>query len=305
MKSREENILNKGTHCSKTTILNIYNLYKSFIIDNMSNIVENKFNIENKMNFKISGFTKKNEYRIINDIKKIENEEETTNHYFKNLELEFWYYNELRIRIEFNENGNVKFEGESDNELCQTLYNSIIDEIKLCDLGYNFIISKIINNQIIKIGFVVITIFFAFLLLVYSLYYLIALEKGVNLDTKILPNQNTYYQDLETAIKSDSTNLKLDFLLKSNLKDFTNATIVIQDTKTLLKRLLIIEFALIFIYLIIKILSYYFSLTFFSLNKHHLKKYQQIEKKRDIWLVSIIIGFIINILASIFVAILI
>lgn len=143
----------------------------------------------------------------------------------------------------------------------------------------------------------------ATLMLVFLLgYYLYALRVGVDVSSDLISSGMTYYQRVEEAIRSQDLTEKLNILLLSEFRGFMNVT----DFLRLLRNLMVACLLAVLIpgsaARISRHLKRYFPPSFFAIG-HQKEVLVRIEKKRELWIAGIIVGFIVNIIAGILVAI--
>lgn len=132
-------------------------------------------------------------------------------------------------------------------------------------------------------------------------YYFYAKNVGVNIDPTIIPDGNTFYQEVEKALKSDSLSRKIDVLLISNLKDFTNVQDILERQKRYIGILLFSLTIILIAFFVLKTFSNLYPLALYSFGrqKEFLTK---LRRKRDIWEVGVLLAFIVNIIAGLVIA---
>jgi hypothetical protein len=119
----------------------------------------------------------------------------------------------------------------------------------------------------------------------------------------ILPAGTAYYQRVEAAIQSDDLGEKLDVLLMGNFRGFMNVSDFFRIMRAIIVACLLAILILGAAAWISRHLKRYYPLSFFATG-HQQEVLTRIEKKRDLWVTGIIIGFIVNIIAGILIAIL-
>ena len=205
------------------------------------------------------------------------------------------------VQIEYYDNGNVELEisgyyselNDCWNHLYNTLHNimrhrDMIDKI----FFRKNIISTILIFSIIYIIISLINIYSS------SRNYFLAEEIGVNIEESLIPLNNTIFLDIEKAIKSDDLILKLDTLLRINLRGFINSIDYIERQ--------IIQIRNNFIRLISTIIgisliivksrkTQSFNITIGLNEEYHRKK----EKYKYFWLITIFLAILINIVSNI------
>ena len=125
-------------------------------------------------------------------------------------------------------------------------------------------------------------------------------EVGVDLkDSSLLINGNEYFNVVEEAIKSDSISKKLDVLLLKELRGFTNASEIINGTKSYITFSSFGILITLLIYLLLIQLKNRFPLVYFNLSDLQKRRHSKMVKEREVILISILVAFIINIISGI------
>ena len=95
------------------------------------------------------------------------------------------------------------------------------------------------RNRIVSAIVAVLVISLAYLCFE-SWYYFYAKEVGVNIDQTLVPTGNSYFKQVESALKSSDVTVKIDTLLKAQLRSFSNVSVVLDRSKFILKILLFV-----------------------------------------------------------------
>jgi len=207
------------------------------------------------------------------------------------------------LDITFAKNGKISIGGFSSEIDFNFNISRLQSEIRRCEQEYSILVRKLFFTSRAR-TFPIIFMFFCSAFLMYSLLtYLYALRVGVNIDPTLITPGMTYFQKVESAIRSDDVNRKLNVLLSGQLRGFTNLSdYLIRKQRDIIISLVAIVFMGAAIYARVAIAPLYPRAIFlFGDAKIRLSK---IQHKRDVWTIAIGIGFIINLIAGFVVAIL-
>jgi hypothetical protein len=151
---------------------------------------------------------------------------------------------------------------------------------------------------------VLVTLVSLFLLCLMA-YFFYARSEGVNIEPSVvalIPQGMSYYAEVAAAVQSTDNTRKLNALLLGQLHGFTNVDLVLRQTQRLIVLstiVLIIGSALLLLHRKFEAL---FPRAFFALGRH-IATYSKLEKDRDFWVVAVSVGFMINLVAGIVLAI--
>jgi hypothetical protein len=132
-------------------------------------------------------------------------------------------------------------------------------------------------------------------------YFLLAKQIGVNVDPKLLTPGMGFAQDIERAIKSPDLENKLNTLLRTQLRGFSNVSDVFIRVRAQLfyaTFFLCLSFIIIFI---LRRLRFLYPRAFFAVGRH-VKSLEKLERRRDIWNLVIVVGLLVNLAAGILLA---
>jgi len=133
-------------------------------------------------------------------------------------------------------------------------------------------------------------------------YYIYGLQVGIDIDPNLLTGRTAYVKIVETAINSEDIVEKLDVLLLGNLRGFINVTDFFQIMRSFLIVCIIAIVILLSFILVSKHLKKFYPKSFIAIG-YQIEELSRIEKSRDRWVAGIIIGFVVNIVAGIILAI--
>lgn len=171
-----------------------------------------------------------------------------------------------------------------------------------CDQEYHWLISKVTKSKFFLALPILSFLIFSISALVFTGYYFYAKSVGIDIDQSIVVQDHLkYIREVEKAIHTDAISEKLNILLKGQLVGFTNLTDVIKDTSSKIRIFTLgalISGVLIFLQYQLRKL---FPSSFFEIGSQ-VGQYEKLVKKRDLWVVGIIIAFGINIISGIFVS---
>jgi len=222
----------------------------------------------------------------------------------KDIEVQYLRPHKAGVNISFKRNGKVDLSAYSSEADFQFNMDRLKREISAVDQNYNWLVKKLIlSKRPIKIIATIIVII-SVILALSVFYYFRAQNIGVDIDPVLIHEGNIYYENVAKAIHSDSIQQKLDTLLQGQFKGFVNAHDFIVKTRTTIYLSLTgLALCLISLFLLI-VLGRLYPKSFFSISDHNKDKIKSMVRKREIWTVSIIIAFIVNIVAGTVVAVL-
>jgi hypothetical protein len=123
---------------------------------------------------------------------------------------------------------------------------------------------------------------------------------GVDIDPSLIPKGNEAYKRVGNALHSADANEKLNALLQAQLTNFTNA----RDYAASLRKGLIACFVILLIssifLLVLNKLNKIYPKMFFAIGRNR-DVYERYQSQRQIWVVAIVIGFLINVIAGLIV----
>ena len=211
------------------------------------------------------------------------------------------YKSQSRISIIFHSDGdiNIRFYGNTENDF-EYKIEKIIGEIEKCEPGSNKFLTFVFQKHDKTIKFLIgSATLLTFVIFTFNVWYLNYAKKvGVNVSSEILVDGNSYYEQVDKAIASESTNEKLNVLLRGQLKNFTNVKDVVEQTSKRAKYFGIAFVLSILMLLLQKFGSSLFPASFYSIGVGK-EKLTAIQRKREILFVVIILGIIVNIASTI------
>lgn len=222
---------------------------------------------------------------------------------YATINLKYVISDEVGISIEFTHKGKIELSAYGNAPDFQFNIDQLIREIQKCEQEYNSVIKNFVVKRDLSRVFLI-AIFGVSLLLLYSIgYYSYAKNVGVNINPSVIPSGNQYYKQVEEAIQSDDISEKLNVLLTSQLKGFTNVQDILQRQQNFSVFLLITLAILTALFFLARFLNKLYPLAFFEFEPHK-KTLANIYRKRDIVWVGVILGFVVNIVAGIVIALL-
>ena len=219
--------------------------------------------------------------------------------------LKYEIVKESGLTISFQNDGEVEVSGYSQSVDFDYRIDQIIRELKRCEQDYNWLESNFaVSDKLKRLLLRFLSLLF-FVLVALSLYIFYAKGVGVDIsDAQLVPQGNNYYQEVENAIKDGDITKKLDTLLIAQLKGFANVTDIITNTLVQIKYVSIVTTIVLILFLAVKNISNLYPLAYFEFGDF-INDLIKIKRKREIWGVVVILGFIVNITAGMLVAILI
>jgi hypothetical protein len=209
---------------------------------------------------------------------------------------------ESGINVEFFRNyGKIGVSAYSNALDFQFHIDRLFREIQKCKQEYSWFVRKFIIERDLPRNVLNWLFICSFLLLFFAGYYFYALKVGVNIDPTFIPSGNEYFQEVEQAIRSDDIARKLDVLLLSQLKGFTNVQDVLQRQQTLIIFTLIVLAIAVVLYFLARFVENLYPTAFFEFEPQK-KILVDIQRKRDIVWAGIVIGFIVNVIAGLIIA---
>ncbi|HKO62280.1 MAG TPA: hypothetical protein VJV03_14040 [Pyrinomonadaceae bacterium] len=206
------------------------------------------------------------------------------------------------IHLDFLKKGQVHLVAYSKSLEFRFNIEQLSREIRRSDQEYGWAIRTFIFKpylvRTVKLLLVLVSVF----LLANSAYYLYARKVGVNIDPNVIPKGNEYAVQVEEAIKTQDTAEKLNVLLVGQLQYFTN----VRDVLMRQERIIIASVAMIVVLIISiglrKMLVNLYPLSFFAFETQKPALIKLV-RKREILGVAVIIGFVVNLVAGLVIAI--
>lgn len=208
-----------------------------------------------------------------------------------------------KVEVELSTFGEIIIDVCGPPNVVETIVHTLSRQLRALDQKYSWLVNRFVlggRPRRLSIFLLVQVV----LLLMFSIaYYVYGLKVGVDVDPNVLPGGTAYAQRIEAAIQSDDLSEKLNVLLMGNLRGFINVSDFFQITRAIIVACLLAILILGAAVWISRHLRRYYPQSFFATG-HQQEVLTRIEKKRDLWVTGIIIGFIVNIIAGILIAIL-
>lgn len=207
-----------------------------------------------------------------------------------------------KIEIEFARSGLVTVDTCGTPYLVDGVLHSAQQHIRSSDVQFSWFIRLFVIDRRFRrlAAFLASWIGVAISLLVFVFLY--ASNSGVDVNEELIPTGMTYYQEVETAIRSNDLYRKLDVLLLGQFRSFRNATDVVQSSRTGIIACLVSFLILGVSSWILRHLTQFYPISFFAIG-HQTEILERLVKSREFWMGGIIIAFAINVLAGVLVAI--
>ncbi|WP_025185653.1 hypothetical protein [Leptospira interrogans] len=185
------------------------------------------------------------------------------------------------------------FASHSDEKKLHEEIHYIYRRLQKFNNEINSFINLIIHNPFLRSTIEIIYFFLIAWFFISFLQYLYATFLSINITKEFIPKGNTYYFEVEKAILSESIELKLNVLLKGQLRDFINRDDVIEKFKSNLwysiPGVIILNF---FIYLR-KYYIYLYPNSFYAFGTN-VKLWNRLLISRNILNIAIVIGFLVS-----------
>ncbi len=142
----------------------------------------------------------------------------------------------------------------------------------------------------------------SFFLLLNILYYFYGSSVGVDIDSHHLVSGNAFFQEVSKAIDSTDVQEKLNVLLRGQLKGFQNISEILKATTT---RISYTSIALAIIFVVglgLRTSRRLYPLTFFAIGPWAVERLQEMERRREIVGVGVILAFVVNMVAGVVLA---
>lgn len=218
-----------------------------------------------------------------------------------NMEVNYKAIGKAGVSVSFDSEGTIELSAYGTSINFQLNVDKIERELKSCNQDISQPVRLIVFSKVtmpILIGAIV---FFSLSILLSMNSYRHATQIGVNIDPKLVPKGNSYYQEVDKAIKSEDINYKLDTLLKARLIGFVNVDNYLNDKrKSIITDMICTGLALAML-IICWALRKVYPRAFFSFGSQVqvLAKHQ---RSREIWGVAVFVAFAVNIVAGFIVA---
>ncbi len=208
-----------------------------------------------------------------------------------------------KLEVELSTFGEIIIDVCGPPNVVEATVHALSRQLRALDQKYSWLVNHFVLGDRPR-RLAILLLVQAMLMLVFSIaYYVYGLQVGVDVDPNVLPAGTVYYQRVEAAIQSDDLGEKLDVLLMGNLRGFMNVSDFFRIMRAIIVACLLAILILGAAIWISRHLKRYYPLSFFATG-HQQEVLTRIEKKRDLWVTGIIIGFIVNITAGILIAIL-
>jgi hypothetical protein len=219
----------------------------------------------------------------------------------ESISLQYIVRDQAGISLAFQQKGKIELSAYSNTLDFQFNIDQLTREIQRSDQEYNWFVRTFVFHSQTRRLLTSLFLLLSLGLLMNISYYVYALKVGVNIDPQLIPSGNSYFQEVEAAIKSDDASRKLNVLLLSQLRGFTNVQDILRRKEQIVVFLLTaLVITLIFLWGLISVTRIY-PASFFAFGDQK-KILVKLHRKRDIWAVAVVIGLIVNVLAGIIVA---
>ncbi|MBI5301870.1 MAG: hypothetical protein HY868_07020 [Chloroflexi bacterium] len=208
-----------------------------------------------------------------------------------------------KVEIELDTSGNIIIDVCGPSNKVGGIVHAFSQHLRSLDQEYPWFAKSIILDRRPRGLITLITLLASFVLMWTIGYYLYASRVGVNINPDLLPGM-TYAQRIEKAIQSQDLGEKMNALLLSTLRDFTNVSDILHTVQTIIIVCIVLILVMAIFDRLLKHLKQYFPLAFFAIG-HQQEVIARLEKTREIWIVGILVAFVVNILAGIVVAVMI
>lgn len=295
-----------ATKISKTISMPGY-ILNSDILNKIDEIAISTIQIKNNSELEVfySVRDNKDNEKLLKNLSDIDPLYENPTGKIVEISLNYEISKQAGLSISFQNKGDVEISGYSQAVDFEYKIDQIIRELNRCEQEYHWLEYYFaISNKLKKFLFKTLSILFL-TLVACSLYVLYAKNVGIDItNAGIIPNGNTYYKTVESAINSDDTTLKLNALLMGKLRGFSNVTDVISRISNYIKYISISTIVVFVFFLAIQNISKLYPLTFFEFGDG-VSKLQKLKRKREVWGTVVVLGFVINISSGLLLALLI
>ncbi len=206
-----------------------------------------------------------------------------------------------RLELAFDCNGDIKLTGRSSSPDIQFDVDAIKREIRECDQDIFPLVRWLVFTRFpAKLLAALIVVASVYLLIEIS-FYILAWNVAVDIDPELAGSGNEYFIEVEHAIKSGDIANKLDVLLKGQLRSFTNRSTILDRTQ---RDIVVAVVILVIIGILIGFLRVATRLhprSYFAIGRN-AKVFEKLQRRRDIFLVGIVIAFVVNLIAGIVLA---
>lgn len=279
-------------------VLNPEHIQKIVEIIDSSDLFDDDSNCSTNQELKLFAYIEDGNIRQFMSLTELVNYPNTSPEIITGLRIEKAEQNDCKVELQLKNSGSIIIDICGPTHKIEALVHSLKQHLRALDQKYSKTIKAIIiNDRPRRLAT------FIFVLAVISLlgligFYIYGLQIGVDVDPDILPGSTAYATLVESAIQSDNINDKLNVLLIGNLRGFINVTDYFQIIKILIVGCLIVIFLLGGFIKLSKHLKTFFPLSFFAIG-HQKEELLRLIKIRDTWVIAIIVGFLINIIAGI------
>jgi len=219
----------------------------------------------------------------------------------ESVSLEYRVPLEVGISLVFESKGEIGLSAFGDAPDFQFNIDRLTRELRRCDQEYGWLVRTFVFPARVRMLLAMLLFPVSFYLLFHIGYYLYALNVGVNIDPSLIPSGYTYFQEVEKALKSDSIARKLDVLLLAQLRDFKNVQDILEREERLVVLSLIALAIIVVLSALLRSIARLYPLSFFAFGRQK-EVLSKLQRRREIWGVAVLLGFIVNIIAGLIVA---
>lgn len=223
----------------------------------------------------------------------------------KEFSLSFERRPDVSVNANFKHGGTIEVVAFDKGADFQFDFERIKQEVLATDQDYPWIVRTFVTNHVVRRAVVVMCVLLSLILLGQVSYYAYATHIGVDIkDSSLIPQGMAYFQQVANAIQSQDTNEKLNILLKGQLRGFTNVSEVFDSVKKGIKADAVFLAVFFVIYLLLKKMDVLYPKSFFAIGAKKAS-FEKLVKRRDMWVVGIVVAGIVNLISGIVISLLI
>ena len=221
----------------------------------------------------------------------------------KQIEIAYTSTHGTRLDVVFGSDGEVTLEGSSSLPDFRIQIEGVARELAAIDHEIPYLVNVFVISKWPRRVLVQIVALLSALLLLNIGYYFYAISVGVDIDPKYIPEGNKYYQDVDSALKSTDVNDKVDTLLRGHLVSFSNVSSVLSRLRGYLIQCIIGLGISVLMLFAIRYLIRLYPLAFFAIGRQQ-KVLEKLRRRRDLFVMGIIVAFVVNVVAGVVVTLL-
>jgi hypothetical protein len=219
----------------------------------------------------------------------------------RSLTLNYTRLRKSGIEVVFSTEGDIRVSGFSNSEDFEFNVNQLQEVLLTLREDYSWPVKMLVFKPGIRNTVNFFLPLLSVLLLANAVFYVHATRVGVNIDPTLIPRGNEYFRKIADALKSNDSNQKLNALLLSQLTGFTNVSDFLIGLRVGIFALAGMTVVALILMGSRKVGERLYPRSFYVFGRN-ANVYASLQGKRQMWGVAIVIGFVVNVVAGVTVA---